>query len=70
MKLKIPFSSEDKVTVKDYRLDKLLIEFPNRGWALVVCEALSRKLTKLDQLTVKVLVVAQDVLRQQTILNV
>ena len=36
--LKMPFSEEDKIIIKHYRIDKnygvkrLLSEFPNKGW--------------------------------------
>ena len=46
----MPFSSEDKVIIKHYRLDKgygkrkLLTEFPNRGWTLSGLRILIKKI--------------------------
>ena len=51
----MPFSTEDKVIKKHYRLDKyevkrLLKEFPNKGWTKGGLRHLLRKLTKLETL--------------------
>ena len=69
----MPFSSENKVISKHYGLvkgySKKVAYRVSKLWLGTWWFEVSRKLTKLDQLTVKVVVVVQEVLGQTTTLN-